>query len=108
MSYKNPTSRDDPQTLEKLQAKKEECEKLQIKMKSVNSYYKKNSTCVGHPELTEDQARKLEASMYHLLIVCRVTSVGCGGSFGNHVGMDVCVRTSVQYACARWNGQTLG
>ena len=65
MSYKNPISREDPQALEKLQAKKEECEKLQTKMKSVNAYYKKNGTCVGHPELTEEQARKLEASMSH-------------------------------------------
>ena len=65
MSYKNPISREDPQALEKLQAKKEECEKLQTKMKSVNAYYKKNGTCVGHPELTEEQARKLEAAMSH-------------------------------------------
>ena len=65
MSYKNPISREDPQALEKLQAKKEECEKLQTKMKSVNAYYKKNGTCVGHPELTDEQARKLEASMSH-------------------------------------------
>ena len=65
MSYKNPISREDPQALEKLQAKKEECEKLQTKMKSVNVYYKKNGTCVGHPELTDEQARKLEASMSH-------------------------------------------
>ena len=65
MSYKNPISREDPQALEKLQAKKEECEKLQTKMKSVNAYYKKNGTCVGHPELTDEQARKLEAAMSH-------------------------------------------
>ena len=65
MSYKNAISREDPQALEKLQAKKDECEQLQVRMKSVNAYYKKNGTCVGHPELTDEQARKLEDAISH-------------------------------------------
>lgn len=65
MNYNKPISREDPQALEKLQAKKEECERLQAKMKSVNAYYKKHGTCVGHPELTDEQACKLEESISH-------------------------------------------
>ena len=65
MSYKNAISREDSQALEKLQAKKDECEQLQVRMKSVNAYYKKNGTCVGHPELTDEQARKLEDAISH-------------------------------------------
>ena len=65
MSYKNAISREDPQALEKLQAKKDECEQLQAKMKSVNAYYKKNGTCVGHPELTDEQVLKLEDAISH-------------------------------------------
>lgn len=65
MSYKNAISREDPQAHEKLLAKKDECEQLQAKMKSVNAYYKKNGTCVGHPELTDEQALKLEDAISH-------------------------------------------
>lgn len=65
MSYQNAISREDPQAIEKLQAKLEECEKMQVKMKSVNAYYRKHGTCVGHPDLTKEQAYKLEESMSH-------------------------------------------
>lgn len=65
MSYNHAISREDPQAIEKLQAKLEECEKMQVKMKSVNAHYRKYGTCVGHPDLTKEQAYKLEASMSH-------------------------------------------
>lgn len=63
MSYKNAISRKDPQAIEKLTAKLGEYEKLQEKMKSVNAYFKKCGACVGHPELTKEQAHKLELSI---------------------------------------------
>ena len=41
MSYKNPISREDPNAIEKLNVKLDECERLQDKMKEVNAYYRK-------------------------------------------------------------------
>lgn len=63
MSYKNPISREDPNAIEKLNLKLDECERLQEKMKSVNAYFKKCGACVGHPDLTKEQAYKLEMSI---------------------------------------------
>ena len=38
MSYKNPISREDPDAIEKLTVKLEECERLQDTMKEVNAF----------------------------------------------------------------------
>lgn len=64
MSYRsNVISSDDPQALEKLQAKLEACENKQQSMKEINKYFRKNGTCVGYPNMTEATARKLDESV---------------------------------------------
>lgn len=63
MSDTKSIKREDPQAIEKLQEKLSACQSLQEKMKSVNAYYKKHGTCAGHPELNENQAEKLDASV---------------------------------------------
>lgn len=63
MSNTKFIKREDPQAIEKLQEKLNACQSLQEKMKSVNAYYKKYGTCTGHPELNENQAEKLDASV---------------------------------------------
>ena len=63
MSYKNPISREDPDAIEKLTVKLEECERLQDTMKEVNAFYRKNGTIIGCPCLSESQAEKLDESM---------------------------------------------
>ena len=59
----NAISSDDPQALEKLQAKLEACENKQQSMKEINKYFRKNGTCVGYPGMTEATARKLDESI---------------------------------------------
>ena len=54
---------DDPRAIEKLYAKLEAREKEQEKMKRVNAYYRKHNTLVGCPDLSEESAEKLTASM---------------------------------------------
>jgi len=60
MSYNNAISAGDPQALEKLTEKLQKCEEFQAVMKDVNSYWRKNGTCVGAPGITETQAEKLD------------------------------------------------
>lgn len=60
MSFANPIRREDPQALEKLNAEIEKAEKMQKKMKSINNFYRKNSTCKGYPELSEKEAERLD------------------------------------------------
>jgi len=60
MPYKNAISASDPQAVEKLTAKLEQCEKLQETMKGVNAYFKKNGHCMGAPGLTDEQAVKID------------------------------------------------
>lgn len=55
MSYKNAISREDPQAIEKLQAKLEECEDMQKKMKSINAYHKRRCAYIEHLILTKEQ-----------------------------------------------------
>ena len=60
MYYKDePISREDPNAIEKLQAKLETCQKEQARMKEVNAYYRKNGTVIGCPCLDEAEALKL-------------------------------------------------
>ena len=56
-------SGDDPDAREKLAEKIAKLQKLQDTMKAINTYYKKNKTLEGCPDLTTEQAEKLAASM---------------------------------------------
>lgn len=63
MINNNPIKSDDPQAVEKLNAKLEACEKQHDFMKSVNSYYRKNGTAVGCPGVTESQAKAIDEKL---------------------------------------------
>ena len=54
---------DDKNAVEKLSAKLAGLEAMQLKMKSVNAYYRKHKTLVGCPELTEEARLRLESGM---------------------------------------------
>jgi len=56
-------SADDPDAREKLAEKIAKLQKIQDTMKAVNAYYKKNKTLENCPDLTDEQAAKLTASM---------------------------------------------
>lgn len=57
---------DDAMAIEKLEAKIDNLKELQIKMKEVNAYYKKNKTLKGCELLTEDEAIKIMNNIqYH-------------------------------------------
>lgn len=63
MIYNNkPISREDPQAIEKLHTKLQECEKQQEMMKAVNAYYRKHGTVIGCPAIKPENAEKLEES----------------------------------------------
>ena len=69
MSYKNPISREDPNAIEKLNVKLDECERLQDKMKEVNAYYRKYGKIEGCPALTTEEGLRLAEDMrrrYHI------------------------------------------
>ncbi len=55
-----PIKSDDPQALEKLQAKLQKLEEAQAYMKAVNAYYRKNGTMQGFEGITAEQAAALE------------------------------------------------
>jgi len=63
MKYYNPIKSDDPQAIEKLTAKLEECQKNQEYMKATNKYYKKNGTLKGYPDISDDEAIRLDAQI---------------------------------------------
>lgn len=56
-------SSDDPEAIAKLKIKLDGLEGLQERMKAVNAYYRKHKTVIGCPELTPEQAEKLQAEM---------------------------------------------
>jgi hypothetical protein len=56
----NAISSSDPQAIEKLTAKLEQCKELQTTMKGVNAHWRKTGTCQGAPGITDEQARKLD------------------------------------------------
>jgi len=60
MAYNKAISASDPQAVEKLTAKLEQCEKMQGVMKEVNAHWRKTGTCVGAPGITDEQAAKLD------------------------------------------------
>jgi hypothetical protein len=60
MAYNNAINSGDPQAVEKLTAKLEQCKELQATMKEVNAYWRKFGSCVGAPGITEEQAKKLD------------------------------------------------
>ena len=58
MSYKDTVIKsDDPQAIEKLKMKLEQCQNAQEEMKKQNAYFKKHGTMVGYPDLTEEMAK---------------------------------------------------
>ena len=62
-------SADDPNAIQKLEAKAASLEQSQETMKAVNAYYRKNKTIDGCPHLSAVQIEKLKADMasgYHL------------------------------------------
>lgn len=63
MSYK-PIKGDDPQAVEKLQAKLETYEKKQAYMKDVNAYFRKHDTCRGYPGMSDEQAAKIDEAVF--------------------------------------------
>ena len=64
MSGNNIISSNDPNAVEKLIAKKEQCQQLQATMKEVNAYWRSTGTCIGAPGITEEQAKKIDARIY--------------------------------------------
>ena len=60
MSYNNTISASDPQAVEKLTARLESCQKLHTVMKDTNAYWRKFGTCKGAPDISDEQAEKLE------------------------------------------------
>lgn len=60
---KGGISADDPNSIQKLTAKLESLEKSQEIMKAVNTYYRKNKTLDGCPELTAEQIAELREDM---------------------------------------------
>jgi len=60
MAYNNAISSSDPQAVEKLTDKLQQCEELQSVMKGVNAHWRKTGTCQGAPGITDAQADKLD------------------------------------------------
>lgn len=63
MSYNRAISSDDPQALEKLEAKLKSCQELQAFMKTVNAYYRKHGTAMGCPGVSAEQAVKMDKAV---------------------------------------------
>ena len=59
----NVISADDPQALEKLQARLEKLEAKQKEMRAVNAYYRKHKTLDGCPGLPPTGIERLKAKM---------------------------------------------
>jgi len=65
MPYNNAISAGDPQAVEKLTAKLEQCKELQTMMKGVNAHWRKTGTCTGAPGITEEQAKKIDERIFN-------------------------------------------
>lgn len=63
MSITKPISADDPNAIEKLNAKRDQLQALQDRMKAANAYYCKHKTLDGCPQLSPEQIEKLKANM---------------------------------------------
>jgi len=60
MAYVRTSTIRQPVCEEKLTDELNKCEEIQSIMKEVNTYWRKNGTCVGAPGITEAQAAKLD------------------------------------------------
>ena len=60
MAYNNAISASDPQAVEKLTARLNECKEFQETAKGVNAHWRKTGTCMGAPGITDDMAAKLD------------------------------------------------
>lgn len=56
-------SSDDPDAVKKLTEKLEILQKYQTEMKSMNNYYRKNGTCKGYKNLSDDEAIKIDTQI---------------------------------------------
>ena len=64
MSYRNSSiSADDPNAIQKLEAKVKGLEECQETMKAVNAYYRKHKTLNGCPHLSPEGIAKMKADM---------------------------------------------
>jgi hypothetical protein len=63
MAYNKAISASDPQAVEKLTERLQQCEELQGTMKAVNAHWRKTGTCQGAPGITDAQAAKLDAKV---------------------------------------------
>ena len=82
MSYKDTVIKsDDPQAIEKLKMKLEQCQNAQEEMKKQNAYFKKHGTMVGYLDLTEEMAkakdrRIAECGFFESIPLWAVTLIG--------------------------------
>jgi hypothetical protein len=60
MSYNNAISASDPQAVEKLTARLNECKDFQETAKGVNAYWRRTGTCIGAPGITDVLAARME------------------------------------------------
>jgi hypothetical protein len=63
MAYNNAISASDPQAVEKLTARLQECKEFQETAKAVNAHWRKTGTCQGAPGITDALAVKLDAKI---------------------------------------------
>jgi len=63
MSYNRAISANDPQAVEKLTERLNECKAYQETAKNVNAYWRKAGTCVGAPGITDAEAAKLDSKV---------------------------------------------
>lgn len=59
-TYEAPIKSSDADAIERLEDKLKDLEDLQEQMKRINAYYRKNNTCVGCDDLTEEQAIRID------------------------------------------------
>ena len=59
MIQNNVIRSDDPQAVEKLQAKLDKLTEQHTRMKEINAYFKKHATALGCPGLSDAEAAKL-------------------------------------------------
>ena len=57
---------DDPQAVEKLQAKLDKLTAMHARMKEINAYFRKHATALGCPGLSDEDAAKLDRRMRRL------------------------------------------
>lgn len=61
MGYRNNAIKsDDPQAIEKLTQKLEDCQKNQQDMKDKNAYFRKFGTMVGYPGMDDTEAKRID------------------------------------------------